>query len=117
MNWSRQLGGYVDSGPAIANGVVYLMTSDYLSAHDARTGALVWQIHLPNSDGASPAVANGVLYIGTPRGALRAYDAKSGALLWESPQSGEKFEGAPAVADGVVYIGASDGTVHAFGLP
>jgi outer membrane protein assembly factor BamB len=111
---------YIDTGltpdgaPALANGMVYLATSD-LAAYDQDTGRLAWSQSLGGSD-SSPAVANGVVYMGTEGGTLRAYDAMTGSLLWESSDLGDQVS-SPAVSDGLVYVGTLDGVVHAFGLP
>jgi outer membrane protein assembly factor BamB len=69
--WTAETGGFVYSSPAVANGVVYVGSSDKkLSAFKAdgcgqvRCGAL-WTAETGGSVYSSPAVANGVVYVGS----------------------------------------------------
>jgi outer membrane protein assembly factor BamB len=65
--------GYVESSPAVANGVVYVGAVGYiLYALDANTGALLWRDFLPSDPDpstyyfrSSPVVADGRLYVGS----------------------------------------------------
>ena len=106
--------GYVDSSPAVANGVVYVGSYDNnLYALNATTGAKVWNYgtQAPTS---SPAVANGVVYVGSDDNNLYALNATTGAKLW-SYTTGGYVDSSPAVAKGVVYVGSDDGNVYAIG--
>jgi outer membrane protein assembly factor BamB len=56
----------VESSPAVANGVVYVGSSDdKVYALNASTGALLSSYTTGSSVYSSPAVANGVVYIGS----------------------------------------------------
>jgi len=124
--WKYTTGNWVQSSPAVANGVVYVGSVDSnVYALNASTGALRWKYTTGNPTGAgvfsSPAVANGVVYFGTiySDDSVYALNAFTGALLWRyttgAPVSGSLTSSSPAVANGVVYIGAYTG-VYAFGL-
>ena len=107
-------GGYGDSAPAVANGVVYF-GADYdnsLYALDAGTGTFLWKFTTGDWVDSSPAVANGVAYIGSDDGNLYALNAATGALLWKYTTGG-KIESTPAVANGVAYIGSWDNNLYA----
>ena len=64
--WSYTTGGDVDSSPAVANGVVYVGSTDNnLYALNASTGAKLWSYATGDGVLSSPAVANGVVYVGS----------------------------------------------------
>jgi outer membrane protein assembly factor BamB len=104
--------GTIRSSAAVANGVVYVGSSDYnLYAISASTGAKLWSYPLGAEVESSPAVANGVVYVGSRY--VYALNASSGALLWSYAPEDFFRESSPAVVNGVVYIGSSSGTVYA----
>jgi outer membrane protein assembly factor BamB len=128
--WSAVVGGPAGSvahaSPAVAEGVLYLGSSDEnLYAFDASgcgapTCAPLWTA---GTGGVvrSPTVANGVVYVGSDNGKLRAFDASGCAIpkcaLWKVVL-GVSVEDSPAVSSaGRVYAATSDGVLHAFGLP
>ncbi len=62
------------SSPAVANGVVYVGSSDYnLYALDASTGAFLWKYAAENVIRSSPAVANGMVYVASDDGNVYAF--------------------------------------------
>jgi outer membrane protein assembly factor BamB len=78
--WSFTTGSFVTSSPAVANGVVYVL-SDNLYALKASTGALLWSYPVSGSTdlcclSSSPAVANGVVYVGGFDGNVYAFGLK-----------------------------------------
>ncbi len=96
LDWSYRTGGAISSSPVVANGAVYVASTDgNLYALNATTGALLWSF----PGGGSPAVANGVAYVSS--GNLYALNANTGALLWTFPGP----VGSPTVANSVVYLG------------
>jgi outer membrane protein assembly factor BamB len=112
--WQATTGSAIQSSPAVANGVVYVGSSDdNLYAYRATTGALLWSATTGGSIFSSPAVANGVVYVGSDDGYLYAFKATTGALLW-SETTGSYIESSPAVANGVVYVGSFDDNLYAF---
>ena len=66
---------YADSSPAVANGVVYIGSSqgNNVYALNAATGAKLWSFATGNKVRSSPAVANGLVYVGSADGNLYAF--------------------------------------------
>jgi outer membrane protein assembly factor BamB len=62
--WTYAAGNFVESSPAVANGVVYVGSDDYnVYALNAKTGAKLWSYATGDSVHSSPAVANGMVYV------------------------------------------------------
>jgi outer membrane protein assembly factor BamB len=111
-----------NSTPAVANGVVYIFSTDAtLHAFNATTGSEVWSIGI-DGGWTPPVVANGVVYLGE-RGTLDAFSATTGATLWSTAIGGSNVSVAPVVANGVVYASYHDvlyggnGFITAYNLP
>jgi glucose dehydrogenase len=104
-------GGFVQSSPAVENGIVYIVT-DKLYALDTRTGTNLWTFAISGSL-SSPAVRKGVLYVGSySDNKLYALNARTGAKLWDYTVGGP-VACPPTVADGVVYFGSDDHNLYA----
>jgi outer membrane protein assembly factor BamB len=123
------------SSPAVANGKLYVGSSDNrLYAFDAagitncsgspKTCVALWTGLTGSFIFSSPAVANGVVYVGSTDGKLYAFGAGgttgcSGGVtktcnpLWTGA-TGNFVYSSPAVANGVVYIGSYDRKLYAF---
>lgn len=114
LDWSYHLAhSHYTSSPAVANGMVYIGSSDdKIRAFNATTGALLWSYTTGGSIFSSPAVANGMVYVGSYDGKLYALDATTGALLW-SYTTGFGIESSPTVVNGVVYVGSEDHNLYA----
>lgn len=117
LRWRFQTPGSMVAAPAIANGVVYIGSSDgAFSALDARTGTVHWQVWPDGQVSGSPAIADGVVYINStidpPDSRLSALDASTGAVRWQSQISSSQ-DAALMVANGVVYVGGHDGSLVA----
>ncbi len=146
--WSNGIGNYgvLQSSPAVANGVVYVGTTDTgagVAAMDASTGALLWSYSPYGVFQSSPAVANGVVYVGSgglvaptypgsiAAGNIYALNASTGAVLWS--YTAGFWNTSPVIVDGVLYTVAGDlpsctgpeiqtncsgnGNIYAFSLP
>ncbi len=125
--WTFTTGGAVSGAPALANGVVYVVSADHLLyALDANTGAKLWSANLgAAATSSSPVVAGNVLYIGTDGGDLLAFDPsgtqgcsgtpKACTPVW-SVDLGAAV-GDPVVANGTLYVTTFGNTLYAFGLP
>jgi hypothetical protein len=113
-HWSFDTDGYITASPAIADGVVYISSTDgFLYAIDAATGQANWSTEIGWSE-SSPAVADGVVYVGGDSNTLFAIDAATGDKIWEA--IGDHYDGivsSPVVVDGVVYVGSADGNLYA----
>jgi len=124
------------SSPVVANGVVYIGTSDgRLMAFDAtgvtsctsaspRSCLPLWSTAMSSQAITStPAVADGVVYIGTQLGVVEGFDAagvtscvgvpKECFPIWSSTNVGP-ITSSPVVANGVLYIGSTDDDLYAF---
>jgi outer membrane protein assembly factor BamB len=137
VKWAFKTYGPVIASPAIADGVVFIGSSDgAFYAIDQETGKRKWRVVLTDPISSSPAVADGLVYFLTYDGAFYALTADTGALKWRFATGGERrFEAkgihgltpsnqniadpmdlylsSPAVFDGRVYFGSSDGHVYA----
>jgi outer membrane protein assembly factor BamB len=95
--WAMSLNGsWVVSSPAVAEGVVYFVTSDssLLYALDAKSGAVKhstgfnhWYLY------SSPALAGGMLYVGSTQGKLEAIDLAKFEPVWSFESDGMKQHG------------------------
>jgi outer membrane protein assembly factor BamB len=111
--WKYATLGYVDSSPAVANGIVYVGSGDdNVYALNAATGALVWKYKTGNPVVSSPAVANGIVYVGSEDNNVYALNAATGAFVWKYATLGY-VDSSPAVANGIVYVGSWDDNVYA----
>ena len=137
VKWTFHTGAAVISSPAVANGSVYVGSSDHnLYALDAASGALRWKFATGGRVTSSPAVATGRVYFGSYDSKLYALDTATGALVWTFTTAGERrfsgkhlhgaepaaelmpdpfdvFLSSPVVVAGVVYFGSGDGNVYA----
>ncbi|HEY6542499.1 MAG TPA: serine/threonine-protein kinase [Ktedonobacteraceae bacterium] len=115
--------GEVRSSPIIANGIVYITSSDNnLYAFNASSGAPLWHVSTGNYVNglgsfiySSPAIVNGVLYIGSNDHRVYAFNALSGGKpIWISAPTGGPIYSSPAVVNNMVYIGSTDHKVYAY---
>jgi outer membrane protein assembly factor BamB len=105
---------YVQSAPAVSNGIVYVSTYDGpFYALSAKNGDELWTFTADWTVNSSPTVANGIVYFGSEANGVSVYalNANTGALLWSFVTGG--VGSTPAVANGVVYIGSYDHNVYA----
>jgi outer membrane protein assembly factor BamB len=105
LRWKAATGGYVNSSPAIANGMVFTGSDDTtLYAFNAETGQLIWSA--AGACGASsPVVVDGVVYSGSY--GLHAFNAVTGRPLWDAAPD-YTIVASPTVANGIVYAGDVD---------
>jgi len=137
LKWAFHSGGPIVSSPAIANGLVYIGSSDnFLYAVDARTGVLKWKFNAHGDVNSSPAVRGGLVYAVSLDGNLYAIDANTGIQKWQFATQGERrhtapgmdyaapatevmpdpwdlFLSSPTVAEDTVYFGSGDNCVYA----
>ncbi len=68
--WNYTTGGG-PSGPAIANGVVYVGSNDHnVYALNATTGSKLWSYTTGDAVRSSPAIDNGIVYVGSNAGII-----------------------------------------------
>jgi hypothetical protein len=64
--WSYTTGGYVQSSPAVAGGIVYVGSEDKnMYALNATTGECIWYYATGGSIDSSPAIADGIVFVGS----------------------------------------------------
>lgn len=137
VKWTFKTGGPIVASPAIADGVVYIPSTDTnLYAIDQETGKEKWKYKSRMPIASTPAIANGLLYFVSSTGALGAIDTATGKIKWVLPTEYERrfeaknlhgypsaaqtipdawdiYTSSPAVANGKVYFGSGDGGVYA----
>lgn len=140
VKWSFKTDAAVVASPAVADGVVFVGSSDgTLYALDEATGAVRWKAETDGPIASSAAVSKGVVYVGSYDGNVYALAAATGAVAWKFatdgpdrrfeakglhglkpadqtiPDAWDFYASSPAVSDGVVYVGSGDGHVYAIG--
>ena len=102
VKWKFHTHGYVNSSPAVKNGVVYVGSTDgNLYAVDADSGVWKWRSrsNYPIVAGVTP-TAGGLVFFGDVGGNFYALDAANGEKLWSQQLGG-------AIAGGVITYGAN----------
>jgi outer membrane protein assembly factor BamB len=137
MKWQYHTKGQVLSSPAIADGSLYIGSSDhFLYALVAATGALRWKFKTDGRITSSPAVSGGLVFFGSFDSCFYAVDAATGQLKWKFKTAGERrfaathlhgaepaaetmpdpfdfYLSSPSVSSGTVYFGSGDGNIYA----
>ena len=136
VKWKFHTDGMVISSPAVAEGVVYVGSTDgKLYAVDRESGAQKWKFDAKSRVVSSPAVANGTVYFTAYDGNLYAVVAATGTQKWKFQTAGERrfaathlhgsqpvaeampdpfdtFLSSPVVVNGAVFFGSGDGNVY-----
>lgn len=137
VKWQFKTDGPIVGSPAVANGMVYIGSSDgTFYAVDEETGKVRWKKSTPGEVNSSPAVADGTVYVLDMRGVFHAYNAETGEQKWyfmteferrfqanrlhgyppvqqTMPDSWDLYLSSPAVANGKAYFGSGDGNIYA----
>ncbi len=119
--WQMNSRLHLTSGPAVANGMVYVGSEDgHVIAVDARNGALRWKASVGSGVFAAPAVHGKYLVVNCLGSKLYALDANSGALLWnyfqQNPFLTLRSSSSPQINGNMVVAGFPDGELVAFNL-
>lgn len=120
---------WVESSAAIADGKVYVGSSDLntIFSFDAKTGNVNWVLKIHNDTWSSPCYDNGTIYIGLASygsradtltgGGILAINAADGTEKWKIECGNSIFIGgvvsSPTVYNDVVFYGSLDGKVYA----
>ena len=113
MRWATLLGESVDSSPAVADGVVYVGTSEgALCALDAEDGGELWRYETGGAIVSSPAVSEGLALFGSVDRFFYAAKCDSGELAWQYRTYGPVVS-SPTCEQGVVYFSSIGGRVYA----
>lgn len=137
IRWKFHTEGRVFSSPAVADGVLYVGSTDgNLYALELDSGKQKWKFPAGVRITSSPAVAGGLVYFQSYSGSFIAVDAASGQLKWKLQTEGERrftakhihgslplaesdpdpfdfYLSSPTVWNGAVYFGSGDGHVYA----
>lgn len=138
VKWAFKTDGAILGSPAIADGVVYIGSTDgYLYAIDQETGQQKWKVQRGlRRISSTPAVSGGMLYAMGDNGVLAAIAISNGERKWYFATKGERrfqakgihgnhpseqtipdswdvYTSSPAVYNGRVYVGSGDGSVYA----
>ena len=112
--WNFTTGSYVESSPAVADGMVFVGSyDDNVYALNATTGMRIWNFTTGSSVFSSPAVADGMVFIGSMDDKVYALNETTGVYIWNFT-SGSSVYSSPAVANTMVFVGSYDDNVYAF---
>jgi len=105
---------WVNGSPAVADGVVYVGTSDtrFVNALDLASGTERWRFLAKGIVWSSAAVAGDALVVGDGGGLLHVLDRSTGKEHWQLAVGAGIFS-SPVVADDMIYFGSHDGGVYA----
>jgi len=110
-HWSRDLGNFLASTPAVVGPHVVVGTlGGEVVAVERRTGRVAWRTELGGPVYASVAASADTLYVGAADGAVHALDARTGAMRWSRQLSG-CIRGSAAVVGDQVLVPDGDGRV------
>jgi outer membrane protein assembly factor BamB len=102
IRWRAHIGNYVNDGPTVADGRVYISGHGWVYAFDAQTGAHLWRTDTGSLEGGT-AVSHSVAYVHTQGTNIVALNAETGQIRWEQ-SIGYGFS-TPAVSGGSVFVG------------
>ncbi len=135
--WRFQTGSAVYSSPALADGRLYVGSTDgCLYAISAADGQLIWKVQTGGAVNSSPALSGGLVYFSSRDGFFYALSAADGREKWRFETEGERwfeakglhfcqprnqtiadvwdfFLSSPLIVDGKFYCGSGDGHVYA----
>ncbi len=127
LHWKYSTGDQILGGPAVVNGVVYVVTlnNGIVFALQATSGKVLWTKQL-GGQGVEvrmvPAYDNGMLFVGTHNfvydtndsdfdaapSYFYALNASTGAIVWQANVPGP-IRSTPAVVNGKVFVGVAGG--------
>jgi outer membrane protein assembly factor BamB len=110
--WSRETGGPVSSGAAIADGVIYIGGAHGVHAFEAASGRPATTYPAGGAVAGAVTVAGGTLFAGCDDHRIYAWPIASGGSSWRHTTGGRVI-GKPAVLKGNVYAGSDDHYVYA----
>jgi outer membrane protein assembly factor BamB len=113
LKWQETLPDWVDSSPAVGDGVVYIGCWDgKLYARRAADGAALWSVQAGAFIASSPAIgADGTIYVGADSNLVAI--TPDGSIKWLFP-AGDWIDSSPAIGpDGTIYVGSWDNALYA----
>lgn len=110
--WKFKTGGPLHASPVIANGIVYIGSTDgKLYALDAKQWGIRWVFDAGDAIRYSATVLGDRVYFSARNNKVYALDAKTGEKLWEF-KSKSWMDAPPIVSDNKVYIGAFPSKIY-----
>lgn len=112
--WRYHTDSFVESVPAVSNGVVYFGADDRkFYAIDARDGTLKWMNNIALYGYTSSATVVGTRVYAMPKdGSFYAFDTNNGNVVW-STLVGKIAESSPAIGEGIIAFGTDRGAIVA----
>jgi PKD repeat protein len=105
--WTHGLSGEIDSGPAYADGILYVASrGGDLAALNATTGNEVWNVTGSDFRGSPVVVGNTVYVSDFGNGTVHAFDADDGTQRWEYVSPEGTLYATPFVWNNFVYYGS-----------
>jgi outer membrane protein assembly factor BamB len=130
--WRRDLRSPLRGAPAVAEGMVLVISADNQSyAMDAASGELVWQHTAPGEiaailGGSTPAVAQGIVIVPYSSGEVTALSLQTGIPIWSETVLRPRrtlaiaaisdIDGLPVIDRDRVLVGGTGGEIAAFDL-
>lgn len=112
--WTFQSKGPILATPTVADGRVFIATSDErIVAVDETSGEVAWTHEVSGPINSSPTKAGDYIYVGQRDGQILALDADTGHLRW-SYKTDKAMYGSFTVVDGALYAGSTDRFLYAF---
>lgn len=112
MSWKFKTGGPLTASPVIANGTLYIGSSDgKMYALDAKNWGIKWVYNTGSSIRFSAVVWGGRVYFSTRDNKFYALNAESGKLEWDYTSKGW-MDSPPVVFEGTVYTGAYPSRIY-----
>lgn len=113
LKWKYATNGWVESTPAISQGIVYVGSNDnYIYALDAENKDLRWSYKTGGSISSSPSIIRGLVYVGSRDNNIYAIDSGIGKLKWNK-KTNDWVKSSPAVFENSVYVGSNDNMIYA----
>jgi len=121
--WSKDIGEWMNTTPALAYNKVFVISGDgILHALDMISGQEIWKTrvwygHLKTNEGyfaPSPVIADHKLFVGSKDGTIYCFNTETGQEIWEYKTESEILS-TPAIADGKLFVATTDGKLYAFG--
>jgi len=114
--WSAELGGSVDSSPAVVGDRVFVGNSlGSIFALSSADGSILWRAQTGGAVQSSPAFDGGLVVVGSVDGFLYALDAATGEQRWCYRTRGPVIS-SPAIVGGSVLFGSMDGRLYCLRL-
>jgi outer membrane protein assembly factor BamB len=97
--------------PVVANGFVYVGSSDCIYCFEGATGTKVWSFAADGETESSPVVVDDRVYVGSRNGYIYCLDATEGTQVWNQSVAGQ-VDSPLNFADDRVYVESHLGDVY-----